>query len=793
MVNNQNTLLKACSDQCYRYFSNENVKKSVNSSRHHDSQLLENSTFNSSANSHPNNTYVSSHYRISNNEIMNYLKRKELVYRENNHNQTLVIKECPFCHPTKNKPDNQYKLFIFTNTGAHFCHRCQAHGSWFDFKVKLGDIITPNKLNHSDNMNNQPVANTKNNAQNQLTPKPTSSPNISQVHLASFAGNLKDFPDIHSWLLKNRGLKDSVLELYKVGAGKFKFANEAGSYEDQNCVTFPWARLSTSDNKCTKNSAQSPQSPQVIYDRIKLRSMKEKSNQRLFPTGGPWGLFGLHTIPDTADSIVLTEGEFDAMSVYQCTGLPTLSLPNGAASLPVDLLPYLERFKQIYLWLDDDLAGQQGAEKFAKKLGVGRCFIVKTRNNNINGPKDANDAMLAGLNLLELLESASPLPHERITNFQSIRSEVYREFSDPTARRGIQSTSLPSLNKILKGHRKGELSVITGATGVGKSTILSQISLDYCASGVSTLWGSFEIKNSRLARTMLSQFSGVDFSVGESINRFDYWADKFENLPMYFMRFFGSSNVDQVLDAMDYAVYVHDVEHIILDNLQFMLAGQYSANNSNKFDLQDKAIDAFRAFATNKNVHITLVIHPRKEAENVALGVSSVFGSAKATQEADNVIIIQAPSPNNQLNSHQQSNELSGNVRYNPGNNAYNHMNEYRRLEIKKNRFDGELGRIPFIYDKNTCRIIEVDANQSAQDRRAKQLELEERAKENESFSDAAGSAFSMQIAQQPHDKTKKRKVKLNKTQTNQVNSSAAPPSHSPPAPPQINIEIVES
>ena len=30
----------------------------------------------------------------------------------------------------------------------------------------------------------------------------------------------------------------------------------------------------------------------------------------------------------------------------------------------------------------------------------------------------------------------------------------------------------------------------------------------------------------------------------------------------------------QVLDAMEYAVYRYDVEHVIIDNLQFMLSGQ---------------------------------------------------------------------------------------------------------------------------------------------------------------------------------------------------------------------------
>lgn len=40
------------------------------------------------------------------------------------------------------------------------------------------------------------------------------------------------------------------------------------------------------------------------------------------------------------------------------------------------------------------------------------------------------------------------------------------------------------------------------------------------------------------------------------------------------------------------------------------------------------------------NCHVTMVIHPRKERTE-ELTTSSIFGSAKATQEADNVLIIQ--------------------------------------------------------------------------------------------------------------------------------------------------------
>jgi twinkle protein len=51
--------------------------------------------------------------------------------------------------------------------------------------------------------------------------------------------------------------------------------------------------------------------------RLKIRSIKNKANQRLTPAGGQWGFFGWHTVPADAKEIVITEGEFDAMAVYQ--------------------------------------------------------------------------------------------------------------------------------------------------------------------------------------------------------------------------------------------------------------------------------------------------------------------------------------------------------------------------------------------------------------------------------------------------------------------------------------------
>lgn len=46
------------------------------------------------------------------------------------------------------------------------------------------------------------------------------------------------------------------------------------------------------------------------------------------------------------------------MSVYQATGIPSLSLPNGASSLPDEIISKLDRFEKIILWMDNDEAGK---------------------------------------------------------------------------------------------------------------------------------------------------------------------------------------------------------------------------------------------------------------------------------------------------------------------------------------------------------------------------------------------------------------------------------------------------
>lgn len=91
--------------------------------------------------------------------------------------------------------------------------------------------------------------------------------------------------------------------------------------------------------------------------KVRAAGSENKHKQRLLPMGSQVkGLFGVPSVR-SHKSVVITEGEFDAMAVYQATMLPSISLPHGANNLSPDLLPFFDNFETIYLWLDADSVG----------------------------------------------------------------------------------------------------------------------------------------------------------------------------------------------------------------------------------------------------------------------------------------------------------------------------------------------------------------------------------------------------------------------------------------------------
>ncbi|XP_007424991.1 twinkle protein, mitochondrial isoform X1 [Python bivittatus] len=377
-------------------------------------------------------------------------------------------------------------------------------------------------------------------------------------------------------------------------------------------------------------------------------------------------LFGLPLISRRDSEVVLTGRELDTLVLHQVTGLPTLALPRGISCLPPALLPYLEQFKRITLWLGEDLRSWEAAKHFARKLNPKRCYLVRPSDQQLR----PLEAFSSGMNLTKILRSGLPAGHKSIISFCQLREEVYGELVNVNQVAGVKWARFPELSKLLKGHRKGELTVFTGPTGSGKTTFISEYALDLCMQGVNTLWGSFEIHNVRLAKIMLTQFAME--KLDEQLEKYDEWADKFEDLPLHFMTFYGQQNIKTVIDTMLHAVYMYDISHVVIDNLQFMM-GQEQLS-ADRLAVQDYIVGTFRKFATDNNCHVTLVIHPRKEDEERELQTASIFGSAKASQEADNVLILQ-----------------DRKLTTGPGR---------RYLQVSKNRFDGDVGIFPLEFSK---------------------------------------------------------------------------------------------
>ncbi|XP_030630152.1 twinkle mtDNA helicase [Chanos chanos] len=578
-------------------------------------------------------------------DIKQYLRSKEIPFHDG---YSCLHTPSIFLEPRAGAPEGtgkekNYSMFIDKTTGHFLCKETLVEGSWEDLQDCLEVMRTAGQASlHPGVLVGYPET---------LEEREEREMELKEVErIWNSSVPFSDLPEEEAQLVKTmfqiEKLSNATLKKFRV-----RF------FKPTKSLVFPWFGGPGSGLRGVKLlSAAVKDGAQVVYTEATVPK-----------SSGYHNLFGLHLVGHRDVEVVLTGREIDSMAVSQATSLPTVALPRGVSCLPPILLPYLEQFKRVTLWLGGDIRSWEASKIFSRKLGLRRCSLVRPGDFQ---PSPC-EALTQGRNLARIIKASIPAAHKSIVSFRQLREDVYGELANTEQVAGVKWTRFPELNKLLKGHRKGELTVFTGPTGSGKTTFISEYALDLSTQGVNTLWGSFEINNVRLAKIMLTQFSMQRLE--ENLDQYDAWADKFEELPLYFMTFHGQQNIKVVLDTMQHAVYMYDISHVIIDNLQFMMGQEHISVD--KFAVQDHIIGAFRKFATNSCCHVTLIIHPRKEEDDKELQTASIFGTAKASQEADNVLILQEKK-----------------LVTCPGR---------RSLQVAKNRFDGDVGIFPLEFNKS--------------------------------------------------------------------------------------------
>ena len=181
-------------------------------------------------------------------------------------------------------------------------------------------------------------------------------------------------------------------------------------------------------------------------------------------------LFGQNLFPaGCSKKITITEGELDAMSVYQMINNndryvnPVVSLPSSTPSSNIweKAKPYLDTFDEIILSIDNDSNGDKIAEK------INNIFPKKVKRVDHGEHKDANDFLQVGKSkeFANLWWNAGKYTPDNIMNSSSDFLKLFREQQEFS----YVPTGIQALDDKILGLMQGHFTVFKAPTGIGKS------------------------------------------------------------------------------------------------------------------------------------------------------------------------------------------------------------------------------------------------------------------------------------------------------------------------------------
>ncbi len=246
------------------------------------------------------------------------------------------------------------------------------------------------------------------------------------------------------------------------------------------------------------------------------------------------------------------------------------------------------------------------------------------------------------------------------------------------------------------GLRSGELVVISGQTGQGKTTFAQTLTCNFSKNKVSSLWFSYEM---------------MDF----------YLADKFKRMgitykdPIYSPINLASGALEFVEATIKEAVLDEWIKSrvFIIDHLHYLIP--LGANESHSSLAIGGIVRGLKQLAIKYKVIIILIAHTKKIYQDEELDLSSVRDSSLVCQEADYVFLVER-----QKEKKKQYKASEENVETPYGTEWLNTT----RVKVAKNRRTGKMFHLDFIFQNE---ILIPITRQYAED---KQLETYQEKKE---------------------------------------------------------------
>ena len=337
-------------------------------------------------------------------------------------------------------------------------------------------------------------------------------------------------------------------------------------------------------------------------------------------SGGPDAdLFGSHLVKPQGKKLYITEGEIDALSLYQVlkenSGIqgwepPVVSLPDGAQTGLKALVrssDLLEGYDQIVLVLDNDEAGKEAREKICKAFAGKVSYVVLPL-------KDANEMLMAGkgndLKWLSLTHAKKYQP-DGIVNARDLKDR-WKNKEDKLSYPYMDT--LPILNERTYGARPGSIITITSGSGCGKTQFMRELMYHYYITTEENIGGMY------LEEDVTETLDGlIALDLNKRISLPDVESTE-EELDESYDKLYGSGRITlyDYFGGMDDASLLSKLRYLALDGCKFIfldhlsiIVSEYAAQGGERERI-DTLMTKLAKFVKEFNVVLFLVVHLRK-------------------------------------------------------------------------------------------------------------------------------------------------------------------------------------